>query len=70
MNPDEVLKKALALAQQVTDTRATPSPADAAQLAELLLALDRHLAVGGKLPARWAALPNLTAVNGTGGLTP
>lgn len=64
MNPDDVLKKALALAQAATEPRATPSSGDAVQLAELLLALDRHLAVGGKLPARWTPLPNLTGGEG------
>lgn len=67
MNPDEVLKKALALAQVVTGARATPSPADAAQLAELLLALDRHLALGGKIPARWSPLPALVGASVTEG---
>jgi hypothetical protein len=64
MNPDEILKKALSLAQAMTEARATPSQADATQLAELLLAMDRHFSVGGKLPARWAPLPNLTGVTG------
>lgn len=59
MNPDEVLKKALALAQAVTESRANPSPGDAVQIAEYLLALDRHLGLGGKLPGRWEKLTPL-----------
>lgn len=55
MNPDELLRKLLLLAKAAAEVRATPSPADAVQLAELLLALDHHLAQGGKLPERWEA---------------
>jgi hypothetical protein len=55
MNPDEILKKALSLAQAATEPRASPTPADAVQLSELILALDRYLSGGGKLPARWSS---------------
>lgn len=57
METDELLKKALVLAQTATEPRASPSAADAVQIAELLLALDRALTAGGKLPDRWNLTP-------------
>jgi len=48
------LKKALGLAQQMTEAGAKPpSPDDGIRLAELVLAMDRWLAAGGRRPVRW-----------------
>jgi len=64
LNPDEVLKKALGLAQSMTEAR-TPFEGDGARLAELVLALDRWLIAGGRTPARWVENSVAAAANGT-----
>jgi len=64
LNPDEVLKKALGLAQSMTEAR-TPFEGDGARLAELVLALDRWLSGGGRTPARWVENSAPVIPNGT-----
>jgi len=66
LNPDEVLKKALGLAQSMTEVRAPfEVDGDGVRLAELVLALDRWLSGGGRTPSRWVENSAPAVTNGT-----
>ena len=58
MDPNENLRKQLELAkciqeQHDTEERESVDPADANELAELVIALDKWIWGGGFLPQRW-----------------
>ena len=64
INPDETLKVITDLANRMSETKAAPTPDEAARLAHLVLVLDEHLRTGGVTPARWSAAKTPTSSEG------
>jgi hypothetical protein len=66
MDPNANLNEQLELAERIAARRGIESDddaADAARLAELVLALDDWIVQGGFLPGRWPRIPKLPEPN-------